>query len=58
MELIQPFQTDMERSIVIGRLKSGHISPELSDKFPTLVSLTSGSKNSWPIYESEVQTLD
>lgn len=48
MELIQPFQTDMERSIVIGRLKSGHISPELSDKFPNLVSLTSGSKNSRP----------
>uniref|UniRef100_A0A1B6EU29 non-specific serine/threonine protein kinase n=1 Tax=Cuerna arida TaxID=1464854 RepID=A0A1B6EU29_9HEMI len=37
MELIQPFQTDMERSKVIGRLKTGNIPPELSDSFPTLV---------------------
>ncbi|KAG8247361.1 Eukaryotic translation initiation factor 2-alpha kinase [Homalodisca vitripennis] len=37
MELIQPFQTDMERSKVIGKLKTGNIPPELSEFFPTLV---------------------
>ncbi|XP_054282120.1 eukaryotic translation initiation factor 2-alpha kinase 1-like [Macrosteles quadrilineatus] len=39
LELIQPFQTDMERSKVISKLKAGHIPPELSESFPILVGV-------------------
>lgn len=38
LELLQPFHTDMERSKVIQKLRTGHLPPELSRIWPHAVS--------------------
>lgn len=40
LELIQPFQTDMERYKVIGQLRAGHIHTDLTVSYPSLVNIS------------------
>lgn len=41
LELIQPFQTDMERVKVIGQLRAGHIPTEITASWPHLAHVIS-----------------
>uniref|UniRef100_A0A069DUK7 non-specific serine/threonine protein kinase n=1 Tax=Panstrongylus megistus TaxID=65343 RepID=A0A069DUK7_9HEMI len=46
LELIQPFNTDMERSKVIGELRSGRIQTELNMGYPELAKIMSATVKS------------